>query len=82
MTIQISTLANKVKKDKDHLKTLEKNINTEKAFSKLKDKQIDEALMKVDKVGFEAGGSIRLLMSFHISSVTTMWMVSSSFISI
>ena len=80
--IQISALADEVKKDKDRLKTLEKNIDTEKAFSKLKDKQIDEAFMKVDKVGFKAGEKFRLLMSFQISSVTTMWMVSSSFVSI
>ena len=40
LTIQISALANK--KDKDHLKTLEKNINIEKAFLKLKDKQIED----------------------------------------
>ena len=42
LTIQISALANKAKKDKDHLKTLEKNINIEKAFLKLKDKQIED----------------------------------------
>ena len=53
-TIQIFAFANKAKKDKDHLKLLEKNINFEKAFSKLKDKQIDEALIKVEKAGFEA----------------------------
>ena len=54
LTIQISVLANEAKKDKDHLKTLEKNIDTEKAFSKWKDKQIDEALKKVEKVGLKA----------------------------
>ena len=42
LTIQISALANKAKKDKDHLKTLEKNINIEKAFLKLKDRQIED----------------------------------------
>ena len=36
------------------MKTLEKSINTEKAFSKLKDKQIDETLLKVEKAGLEA----------------------------
>nr|POE89516.1 hypothetical protein CFP56_50241 [Quercus suber] len=35
---QISALAKEYKKDKEHLKTLEKSIDTEKAFSKLKDK--------------------------------------------
>ena len=54
LTIQISTLTEVVKKGKDRLKTLEENIDTDKASSKLKDKQIDEALMKVDKAGFEA----------------------------
>nr|POF23881.1 hypothetical protein CFP56_23701 [Quercus suber] len=54
LTIQVSTLVDKVKKGEDHLKTLEENIDTEKASSKLKDKQIDEALMKVDKACFEA----------------------------
>ena len=41
---QISALADEAKKDKDCLKTLEKSIDTKKAFSKLKNKQIDEAL--------------------------------------
>ncbi|KAL0015701.1 hypothetical protein SO802_002770 [Lithocarpus litseifolius] len=35
---QFSALLDEAKKDKDHLKTLEKSIDTEKAFSKLKDK--------------------------------------------
>ena len=35
---QIFALADEAKKDKDRLKTLEKSINTEKFFSKLKDK--------------------------------------------
>ena len=35
---QISALADEAKKDKDHLKTLEKSIDTKKVFSKLKDK--------------------------------------------
>ena len=54
LMIQIFAFADEAKKDKDHLKILEKNINFEKAFSKLKDKQIDEALIKVEKAGFEA----------------------------
>ena len=53
LMIQISALIDEAKKDIYHLKTLEKNIDTEKAFSKLKDKQINEALMKVEKVDFE-----------------------------
>ena len=36
------------------MKTLKKSINTEKAFSKMKKKQIDETLLKVKKVGLEA----------------------------
>ena len=54
LTIKIFAFANKAKKDKDRLKILEKNINFEKAFLKLKDKQIDEAHIKVEKAGFEA----------------------------
>ena len=37
LTIQIIAIADEAK-DKDHLNTLEKSINTKKAFSKLKDK--------------------------------------------
>nr|POE89514.1 hypothetical protein CFP56_50239 [Quercus suber] len=40
---QISALAEESKKDKESLKALEKSIDTEKAFSKLKDMQIDKA---------------------------------------
>ena len=35
---QISALSDEANMDKDRLKTLEKSIDTEKAFSKLKDK--------------------------------------------
>ena len=35
---QIFALSNEANMDKDRLKTLEKSIDTEKAFSKLKDK--------------------------------------------
>ena len=35
---QISALSDETNMDKDHLKTLEKSIDTEKAFSKLKGK--------------------------------------------
>lgn len=54
LKIQIFTFSDEAKKDKDCLKTLEKSIDTKKAFSKLKDKQTDEALLKVEKVGSEA----------------------------
>ena len=40
--IKISALADKAKKDKDRLKTLEKNIDTKKELSKLKNKQIED----------------------------------------
>ena len=40
--------------DKDCLKTLEKSIDTEKAFSELKDKQIDETLQKIEKASSKA----------------------------
>ena len=51
---QITTLVNKAQKDKDRLMVLEKSIDIEKAFLKLKDKQIYEALSKVKKVRIEA----------------------------
>lgn len=51
---QISTLAEEPKKDKEHLKTLEKSTDTKKALSKLKGKQIDKALLKVKKTGSKA----------------------------
>ena len=51
---QVSVFSDEAKKDKDHLKTLEKSIDIEKAFSKLKDKLIDEALLKIDKASSEA----------------------------
>lgn len=51
---QNSTIADEAKKDKDLLKTLERSINTEQYFSKLKDKQIAEALLKVKKASLNA----------------------------
>ena len=36
------------------MKTLKKSIDTEKAFSKMKEKQINETLLKVKKAGLEA----------------------------
>ena len=50
---QVSVFSDEAKKDKDHLKTLEKSIDIEKAFSKLKDMLIDEALLKIDKASSE-----------------------------
>lgn len=44
---KVSFLKSKATKTQDHLKVLEKDISTEKAFSKLKDKQIEEALAKI-----------------------------------
>nr|POF01615.1 hypothetical protein CFP56_63859 [Quercus suber] len=51
---QIFALVDEAKKDKDCLKTLEKSIDIEKVFSKLKDKQIDEALQNAEKAGLKA----------------------------
>ena len=48
---QIFALAEESRKDEEFLKTLEKSLDTRKAFSRLKNKQIDEALLKVKKVG-------------------------------
>ncbi|KAL0008668.1 hypothetical protein SO802_010170 [Lithocarpus litseifolius] len=52
--IQISALVDESKKDKDHLTVLEKSIDTKKAFSRLKDKQVYEALSKVEKASIKA----------------------------
>ena len=51
---RITAFVEEAKKDKDRLTVLENSIDTEKAFSKLKDKQINEALSKVEKVRIEA----------------------------
>nr|POE86295.1 hypothetical protein CFP56_07098 [Quercus suber] len=48
---KVFSLESEATKTQDHLKVLEKDISTEKAFSKLKDKQIEEALAKISKVG-------------------------------
>ena len=82
LTIQISALVDEVKKDKDRLKTLEKNIDIEKEFSKLKDKQIDEALVKVDKAGFEAVEKFKASDELSDRLYNYYVMVSSSFVSI
>ena len=50
---QIIALFDEAKKDKDRLTVLEKSIDIEKAFSRLKDKQIYEALLKVEKAGIK-----------------------------
>ncbi|KAL0015183.1 hypothetical protein SO802_002252 [Lithocarpus litseifolius] len=47
--MQIIALVDEAKKDKDGLTVLKKSIDTEKAFLRLNDKQIDEALSKVEK---------------------------------
>ena len=51
---KVTSLSNKVEKVEDHLKTLERDVNTEKAFSKMKDKQINDALLKIQKADPEA----------------------------
>ena len=38
LKVNVTSLSNKVEKAQDRLKTLERDVNTEKAFSKLKDK--------------------------------------------
>lgn len=43
------------------MKTFEKNSDTEKVFSRLKDKQIDEAFIKVEKAGLKAVEKFRAL---------------------
>ena len=81
LPIQIFAIADEAKKDKNHLKTLEKNIDIEKVFSKLKDKKIDEALMKVEKADFKSVEKFKVQMSSQTSSAIITWMVSTSFVS-
>ena len=47
---KVSPLSDEAKNTQDRLKALEKDVNTEMAFSKLKDKQIDDAFLKIQKV--------------------------------
>nr|POE75666.1 hypothetical protein CFP56_74028 [Quercus suber] len=51
---KVTSLSNKMEKAQDRLKILERDVNIEKAFSKLKDKQIDDALLKIQKAGPKA----------------------------
>lgn len=51
---KVSSLSNEVKRDQDHLKALEKTVDTKKAFSKLKDKQINDALLMIQKASSDA----------------------------
>lgn len=55
----ISALSEKAKVDKDYLKTLKKSIDTKKAFTKLKEKQIDEALQKIKKGWLEGSREVQ-----------------------
>lgn len=44
---KVTSLFDEVENAQDSLKTLERDMNIKKAFSKLKDKQIDDALLKI-----------------------------------
>ena len=72
---KVTSLSNEVEKAQDRLKTLERDVNTEKAFSKLKDKQIDDDCSKFRKPVLKQWRSSRSLMSIQTSSAITMWMV-------
>ena len=61
---QMFVLVEESKKDKERLKNLEKSIDTKKAFWKLKDKQIDEALIKVEKVGLKVVEKFKALNEY------------------
>ena len=43
MKTKVKSLSNEMEKAQDRLKALKREVNNEKAFSKLKDKQIDDA---------------------------------------
>ena len=46
---KVKSLSDEMEKAQDHLKTSEKEVNNKKALSKLKDKQIDDAQLKIQK---------------------------------
>ena len=50
---KVTSLFYEVEKAQDSLKTLERDMNIKKAFSKLKDKHIDDALLKIQKASPE-----------------------------
>ncbi|KAL0010979.1 hypothetical protein SO802_006087 [Lithocarpus litseifolius] len=47
---KVSSLKGEAKETQEHLKALEKDVSTEKTFSRLKDKQIEEALARIPKL--------------------------------
>ena len=51
---KVTSFFDEVEEAQDSLKTLERDMNIKKAFSKLKDKQIDNALHKIQKANPEA----------------------------
>jgi len=50
---KFSSLEGEAKETQEHLKALDKDVSTEKTFFGLKDKQIEEALARIPKVGAE-----------------------------
>ena len=50
---KVTSLESKAKETQECLKALEKDVSTEKGFSKLRDKQIEEVLAKILKDGVE-----------------------------
>lgn len=50
---KVTSFFDEVEEAQDSLKTLERDMNIKKAFSKLKDKQIDNALHKIQKANPE-----------------------------
>ena len=59
--------------------TLEKSIDTEKAFSKLKDKQIAEVLSKVEMASSEAVEKFKALDEYSDKLCIITWKASTFF---
>ena len=64
---KVSILTVEVEKDREHVAALEKSLQVEKDFCKLKDKQIDDLELKLQIVGAMVDRKSTRLNSSHSS---------------
>ena len=69
---KVAILTVEVENDKEHVVALEKSLQVEKDFCKLKDKQIGEQELKLQKDGAKAIQDFKILMSIQMSCMGTM----------
>ena len=69
---KVAILTVEVENDKEHVAALEKSLQVEKDFCKLKDKQIGEQELKLQKDGAKAIQDFKILMSIQMSCMGTM----------